>query len=181
MSTVHFGISNCHFAIKKTANYYTPPVPMPGAIGMSVDPDINIITANVRTAIGTTSEHPTDIIDGGKKITLDIASLPIEFLTGILGYVQDDNGVLVEGKQVYVPFALLYETQTNSTSTRYSLIECVCKKPKYDCTTMSNSVSVNTRQLEIMSYPCIDTGYYGKSISKNINQTVFANWFKNVY
>ena len=181
MSTVHFGISNCHVAIKKAANYYAPPVPMPGAIGMSVDPDINIITANVRTAHGTTAERPTDIIDNGKKIILDIASLPIDFLIGILGYVQDDNSVLIEGKQIYVPFALLYETQTNSTSTRYSLIECVCKKPKYDCTTMSNSVSVNTRQLEIMSYPCIDTGYYGKSISKNINQTVFANWFKKVY
>lgn len=180
MSEIHFGVENCYFSVLAAGEYNTP-VAMPGAVAMSVKPDTEIVTTNVRTNSKTIVERPIGFADRCKNISLEVVSLPCEFLTQILNYEIDNNGVLIEKKQQKVVFALLYETRKNGKRVRHLMSECVCNKPEYDCTTLSNTTSVNTRKLNIVSYPNLVTGTYGKAISENENETIFDDWFCKIY
>lgn len=180
MSEIHFGIENCHFSVLAAGAYNTP-VAMPGAVAINIRSDTEIVTTNVRTGSKAIIERPVGIADKCKNISLEIVSLPYEFLTQVLNYETDANGIFVEKRQRTVIFALLFETKNGSSKTRHSMLECVCNKPEYDCTTLSNRISVNTRKLDIVSYPSLITENYGKSVSENENKTIFDNWFNAVY
>jgi hypothetical protein len=97
-----------------------------------------------------------------------------------LGYEQDEKGIRSKGEQVIQPFALLYETKTDNVRVRHSLLNCVCAKPEFDCTTLAGSIKADTRKLKIYSYMKTSKKSYGNFIYDD-GGNCFENWFNNVY
>ena len=172
------GFKNFHYCLR-TAN--AVPVPMPGAVRLTREPQMNEIKI-VPNAVGAPEEYVIGHREGVIRLGLEVVSLPQSFLTDGLGYTIDANGVLVENGHPVVHFALLYETQsTDSGAARHCYYDCVCKKPKYDVTTLSGSSRFDTRTLEIIANRDIfGTGAFKKSVGEASTAT-FAAWFNSLY
>lgn len=170
---VHFGIENCHYCLRNSA-----PVKMPGAVSLSKESGADLVTKKIRLASGIIIEKPVAVTQNAAKVSLEIASLPLPFLTDILGYEIDSSGVLIEYQQLKaVPFTLLFETQADTGNIRMQYCECYCPKPSFTVTTVGENVTISTRKLELIS-----TGSpISKSITAKQNQTVYDNWFGGVY
>lgn len=178
MGNAHWGFRNFHYCLR-TAN--AVPVPMPGAVRLTREPELQEIKI-VPNAIGAPQEYVIGHRDGVIRLGLEVVSLPVSFLTDILGYTTDANGVLAEGGHPSVHFALLYETRnTGAGAVRHCYYDCVCKKPKYDVTTLSGSSKFDTRTLEIIANRDIyGSGAYKKSVGEDSAAT-FAAWFDSLY
>lgn len=177
MGNAYCGFKNFHYCLR-TAN--AVPVPMPGAVRLTREPDLSEIKIVPDTA-GSCSEYVAAYRDKVIKLGLEIVSLPVSFLTDVLGYTTDANGVLIEGEHPAVHFALLYETR-GGVITRHSYLDCVCRKPKFDATTLSGSAKFDTRSLEIVANRDIfGMGKYKKSVTEEQSASVFAAWFNALY
>ena len=178
MSDAYCGFRNFHYCLR-TAN--AVPVAIPGAIRLSRDP----MSDEVKIFPGVPGA-PIDYIvgyhDKGIKLGLEIVTLPQQFLIDVLGYELTD-GVLIEGEHPIVHFALLFETQNaGGEPVRHSYLDCVCKKPKYDVTTLAQSSRIDTRKLELIANKDIYGSLkYKKSVTASQNLTVFNNWFNQLY
>lgn len=180
-SKVNCGFKNFYFAPYK-AGLANAPIPFPGAIKLSHKPECDTVRLNVRTDKGMIS-NTQRVIGKGKTAALEVVSLPISFLTDILGYFYDDNNILCEGVQETMRFALLYETSNMGNPIRYCLPECICSKPTFDVSTLADSISADTRTLDIVINPYLhnDRYIYSKSITEDNNKTIFDDWFNKVY
>lgn len=180
MPLIHCGIENCHFSLFDESGTYSTPVPMTGAVSLNVKTDVNISNVKVHLSDGTVATQPAEADEEYKEIELEVASLPDDFLSQILGYEQNKWGIWAEKKQKIQPFALLCETSSDNVRVRRSFLNCVCAKPEFDCTTLAGSVKADTRKLKIYAYVQQSTGYYSKFIYDD-GSARFENWFKNVY
>ncbi len=177
MRDAYCGFKNFHYCLR-TAN--AVPVPMPGAVRLTREPNMQEIKI-VPNIIGAPAEYVAAYRDNGLRLGLEIVSLPVSFLTDVLGYTIDANGVLIEGEHPAVHFALLYETR-GGVITRHSYLDCVCRKPKFDATTLSGSAKFDTRSLEIVANRDIfGSGKYKKSVTEEQSASVFAGWFNALY
>lgn len=179
MGNAHCGFKNFHYCLR-TAN--AVPVPMPGAVRLTREPDMQELKI-VPNVIGKPTEYVSAYIDKGIKLGLEIVSLPVSFLTDVLGYTIDANGVLVENEHPAVHFALLYETHmTSGDMIRHSYLDCVCRKPRFDASTLSGSSRIETRSLELVANRDIfGSRAIKKSIAKETNAAVFNSWFSALY
>jgi phi13 family phage major tail protein len=158
------------------------PVAIPGAVKLSRDPQMEEITITPNI-VGAPTEYTVGYRDKGIKLDLEIVNLPLSFLTDVLGYTVTSSGILIENEHPLVHFALLYENQnTDGTAVRHSYPDCVCEKPKFDVTTLSNNFSIDTKKLNIIANKDIfGSGCYKKSITAEQNATIYNNWFNQVY
>ncbi|MGF2525966.1 hypothetical protein ACQUW0_26965, partial [Ralstonia pseudosolanacearum] len=64
----------------------------------------------------------------------------------------------------------------------HSYLDCVCRKPKFDVTTLSASPRIDTQKLEVIANRDIfGTGKYQKSVKASDNSTIYNNWFSQLY
>ena len=156
------------------------PIALPGAMKISIKPKTTSRTVTARLDSGNVTER-TETYGAGSTATLSIISLPDSFLTDVLGYIKGADNVLIEGDRKIVHFSLLYETQGLIEPTRHILLDCVCSKPDFDVTTMSNNIGIDARTLSITCDPHIDSttkkAYYHKSVKRSENSTLYDNWF----
>ena len=178
MSDAFCGFRSFHYCLR-TAN--AAPVALPGAIRLSREPVTDEVKI-VPDIPGAPVEYVAGYHDKGIKLDLEIVALPQAFLTDVLGYALID-GVLIEGEHPFVHFALLYETQNaGGEPVRHSYLDCVCRKPKFDVTTLSRSPKIDTRKLELIANKDIfGTMKYKKSVTASQNSTVYNNWFNQLY
>lgn len=173
------GFRNFHYCLRTGA---AAPVALPGAIKLGREPNMEPITITPNIP-GTPTEYTVGYRDKGLKLDLEIVSLPQSFLTDVLGYTVDSNGILIENEHPIVHFALLYETQdTAGFAVRHSYMDCVCEKPKFDASTMSGNFSIDTKKLSlVVNKDIFGTKSYKKSITAAQNATVYNNWFNTLY
>lgn len=173
------GFRNFHYCLRTGA---AAPVALPGAIRLGREPNMEpiVITPNIT---GNPTEYTVGYRDKGMKLDLEIVSLPQSFLTDVLGYTIGSNGIIIENEHPIVHFALLYETQdTAGFAVRHSYMDCVCEKPKFDVTTLSNSFSIDARKFSlVVNKDIFGVKCYKKSITAAQNETIFNDWFNRLW
>ena len=178
---VKFGLNKVHYA-KITAwsddgvPTFATPVRIPGAVSLSIDANgenenfyaDNIVYYVINNNAGYTGD-------------LEIALIPTEFATEILGEVLDTKGVLVERNDVEPQqFALLFEFDGDKNHIRHVMYCCTASRPKTESSTKEESTEVKTETLSLKATALPD-GLVKSKTCENTDETTYNNWYKAVY
>lgn len=142
---VQFGLSNVHYAkIKDTEGTYDTPVPVKGAVSLSLD-----IEGDSSKFYADNAAYFATNKNDGYTGTLEVAYAEQKMLTDLLDY-KDDGGLLLEFSDSQpVPFALMFEIDGNVNKQRFVLYNCTLARPKTDAKTTEGTVEPNTMSLEL--------------------------------
>ncbi len=142
---VQFGLSNVHYAkIKDTEGTYDTPVPVKGAVSLSLD-----IEGDSSKFYADNAAYFATNKNDGYTGTLEVAYAEQKMLSDLLDY-KDDGGLLLEFSDSQpVPFALMFEIDGNVNKQRFVLYNCTLARPKTDAKTTEGTVEPNTMSLEL--------------------------------
>lgn len=177
---VKFNICNVHYALHQTDENgnitFATPVPMPGAVSISLDPngEPSIFYAD-GYAYYTISNNM------GYEGDLELAMVPDSFRTDVLKESLDGNNVLVEDASVETAnFALLFEFDGDVKKIRHVLYNCSAARPTIESSTNEDEIEVQTETLAITASP-LEGGYVKARTSDATSDTAYADWYKSVY
>ena len=115
---VKFGLSNVHIAkLTETEEgiTYGTPFPVPGAVGLTAEPE-----GDTTPFYADNIKYFIAVANNGYTGDLEIAMTPKEFLTQILGQLEDTNGALIESaNDVNARFALMGEIEGDVKKRRF--------------------------------------------------------------
>ena len=177
---VKFNICNVHYA-KLTVSpegeiSYETPVPMPGAVSLSLDPNGE---PSVFYADGYA--YYTVNNNQGYEGDIEMALVPESFREDILKETKDANKVLIEDANVETEkFALLFEFDGDIKKIRHVLYSCVATRPKIESSTKEEEIEVKTETLSIKASP-LSGGYVKARTSDETTTEAYENWYKSVY
>lgn len=177
---VKFNICNVHYA-KLTVTpegeiSYETPVPMPGAVSLSLDPNGE---PSVFYADGYA--YYTVNNNQGYEGDIEMALVPESFREDILKETKDANKVLIEDANVETEkFALLFEFDGDIKKIRHVLYSCVATRPKIESSTKEEEIEVKTETLSIKASP-LSGGYVKARTSDETTAEAYENWYKSVY
>lgn len=177
---VKFNICNVHYA-KITIDEeglitYGTPVPMPGAVSISLDPN-----GEPSNFYADGYAYYTISNNMGYEGDLELAMVPEEFRVEILGEELDKNKVLSENsKTESVNFALLFEFDGDIKKIRHILYNCAAARPNIESATNEDEIEVQTETLALTATPLSD-GYVKARTGDTTELTVYENWYKSVY
>ena len=168
---VKFNIRNVHYALLTKSDdgevTYGTPVPMPGAVSISLDPD--------GYAYYTINNNQ------GYEGDLELALVPESFRTDVLKESLDANNVLVEDATVETgKFALLFEFDGDINKIRHVLYNCTAARPTIESATKEDEIEVKTETLSITASP-LDGGYVKERTSDSTSAAAYDGWYKTVY
>ena len=182
---IKYGLKNVYYAVAtlaadNSATYGTP-VALPGAVSLSME------------AQGESTIFHADNIDywvgggnSGYEGDLELALIPEDFKTDVLGYAEDSKGVLFEDVNAEaVHFALLFQFEGDQKATRHVLYNCTATRPSVSSSTKEDSVEPGTESLSLTAKSIYDDNLdkdIVKSESKaDTDSTVYDGWFSAVY
>lgn len=173
-------IRNVHYAlltIAEDGSYsFGTPVPMPGAVSLSMDPNGE---PSVFYADGYA--YYTISNNQGYEGDLELAMVPDSFRTDVLKENLDKNKVLVEEASVATEqFALLFEFDGDINKIRHVLYNCSAARPTIESTTTEDEIEVKTETLSIKASP-LQNGLVKARTSATTTSTAYDNWYKSVY
>lgn len=178
---VKFGLKNCHYA-KATLDMatgdvsYQTPVPIPGAVNLSMDPE-----GESEPFYADDMIYYQTAANNGYSGDLEMALLPDSFRKDILHDTEDSNGVLVEdAKAEPEHFALLFEFSGDQKKIRHALYYCTAARPTLEGKTVEDSKSPQTETLALSASP-LPNGYVKVKTGEQTTDTVYADWYKSVY
>ena len=161
---IRYGIKNCYYAVATinsttgTATYGTPAA-LPGAVNLSLD------------AQGDTNKFYADNIvyfvsaaNNGYEGSLELAKIPDEFLTNVLGFVKDGSSVLVESADApVVHFALTFQFEGDQHAKRHVLYNCTATRPALSGATKEDSITPQTETIDISA-----TTVFNAALNKDV-------------
>lgn len=176
---VEFGLSNVFYAVKD-GDTYTTPVPIKGGVKMTTDPQ-----SDSSTFYADNGGYFVSTVNSGRTGTLTIARAPKQFLIDCLGWMVDDNGIVLEtadGKNAEV--ALLYQVETDQDAEKFVLYDVTFSAAKNEHNTKEDKSDPDTVDLDFTAIPVdfelggavrkVIGGYVEKASSK------YADWTTNV-
>ena len=183
---VKFGLQNVYWAKinewgedpdgNKTVPAYGPSKHLPGAVSLSID-------ANGENE----NFYADDIVyyvisnNSGYEGDLEIALIPTDFSTDILGEILDSNGVLVERNDDEVSqFALLFEFTGDKRKIRHVLYCCSASRPATEGQTTEDSKEVKTETISIKA-SALPNGLVKAKTCESTDASTYDGWYKNVY
>ena len=149
---VKFGIKNVHiFPIDSWTGdvpTYGSVIKVPGTVNLSLDQqgDTNDFYAD-------NIKYYTSVANNGYAGTLEVAVIPDEFRTKILGYLTDDNDVLVEDIVEPKHFAMTFEEDGDQIGTKFVLYNGTASRPSLNKSTTTESKEPSTQELNISFAP----------------------------
>lgn len=174
-----YGLCNAHYAKILSTGGFARPASLPAAVSLSLNDNSDFM---VVSAVGIQS--PIGIKEAYKSGELETASLPLAFLTDILGY-KYQNGMLFEGEKKAEHFALLFESEDSGLPERFVYYDCIAFVPELSRETIGDSVNIKDDKLKIaVSRPLarLLRGFdadYKAQVSKG--EQAFDTWFDEVY
>ncbi|MED9917252.1 MAG: major tail protein, partial [[Eubacterium] siraeum] len=112
---------------------------------------------------------------------LEIALIPTDFSTDILGEILDSNGVLVERNDDEVSqFALLFEFTGDKRKIRHVLYCCSASRPATEGQTTEDSKEVKTETISIKA-SALPNGLVKAKTCESTDASTYDGWYKNVY
>ena len=132
---------------------------------------------------GDNSTRP--IIAYSNEGDFEVAKLPDDVLTDILGYIEDTNGVLVEdaGASV-VHFAMAFQFEGDAHAKRHVLYNCTATRPAVASATKAESIEPQTETITVTA-----TSIFNASLQEEIvkasctptESTQYNAWLTTVY
>ena len=177
---VKFNICNVHYAIVRlnidgTATFDTP-VPMPGAVSISLDPN-----GEPKNFYADGYAYYTISNNMGYEGDLELALIPESFRRDVLKETIDSNGVLIESSNVETEnFALLFEFDGDVRKIRHVMYYCSASRPTIESQTNEDEIEVKTEKLTIKAAP-LGNGLVKAKTGDDTNDEVYLNWYSEVY
>ena len=177
---VKFNIRNVHYAkltVSETGEVtFAKPVPMPGAVSLSLDPNGE---PSVFYADGYA--YYTISNNQGYEGDLELALVPESFRTDILKETMDSNSVLIEDATVETEkFALLFEFDGDVKKIRHVLYNCIASRPTIESSTKEDEIEVKTETLSITASP-LSGGSVKARTSDTTTEEAYEGWYQAVY
>ena len=180
INKVKFGLSNVHIwkieseeADKTT--YATKAIRLPGAVNLTL-----AIEGNDNTFYADDIPYFQVYANNGYSGDLEIAIIPDEFTTEILGQLKDENGAIVESADdVISPFAMSFEFQGDKKRTRNVLYKVVASRPNDDHSTVTDTKEPQTDTLSIKAVPRASDKYVKARIKEG--DTGYDTFYDKVY
>ena len=162
---VKFNLCNVHYAIVKlntdgTATFETP-VPMPGAVSLSLDPN-----GEPNNFFADGYAYYTISNNMGYDGELELALIPESFRKDILKETLDSNGVLIEN--------------SNVETANFALLFCSASRPTIESQTNEDEIEVKTEKLSIKAAP-LGNGLVKAKTGDDTTDAVYLNWYSEVY
>ena len=150
---VKFNICNVHYALfdksEEGVIKYKTPVPMPGAVSISLDPN-----GEPESFYADGIEYYTISNNMGYDGDLEIALIPESFRTDVLMEKSDSNKVLIESSNSETAnFALLFEFDGDQKKIRHVMYNCSAARPTLEGETNEESREVQPETLSIQARP----------------------------
>jgi phi13 family phage major tail protein len=155
---------------------YGVPVPLPGAVSLSLDPNGE---PSVFYADGYA--YYTISNNMGYEGDLELALVPDSFRSDVLKESLDTNKVLVENSGVETSnFALLFEFDGDVKKIRHVLYNCSAARPTIESATNEDEIEVQTEKLSIKATP-LANGCVKAKTGEDTTDTVYTKWYDAVY
>ena len=182
---IKYGIRNvtlfpATIAADGSATYGTA-IPVPGAVSLSLDQQ-----GETNKFYADNIVYYTSVANNGYEGDFEVAKLPDDVLTDILGYIEDTNGVLVEdaGAPV-VHFAMAFQFEGDAHARRHILYNCTMNRPSVSGATKEESIEPQTETVTITA-----TTVWNATLQKDVvkasateadSATAYAAWFTTAY
>lgn len=177
---VKFNVCNVHYALVTVddsgAVTFGKPVPMPGAVSLSLD-------ANGEPSNFYADGYAYYTISNnmGYDGDLELAMVPESFRTDVLKESLDSNSVLVENANVETAnFALLFEFDGDVKKIRHVLYNCSAARPGIESKTNEDEIEVQTETLSITATP-LSNGWVKAKTGDSTTDAVYEGWYEKVY
>lgn len=181
---IKYGISHCYYAVATIAANgsatYDTPVALPGAVSLSLDAqgDTNIFHAD-------NIAYYTSVANNGYEGELELAKIPDDFLTDVLGYTADKNGVLFEDADApVVHFALTFQFEGDAHARRHVLYNCTASRPSISGSTKEESIEPQTETINITATTVYVAAYdanVSKASATPTESTQYNAWNTTIY
>ena len=179
---IKFGLSNVHIAKMNIgedgAITYGTPFKVPGAVNLSLDAE-----GESEPFYADNMKFWESFANNGYSGELEIAKLPEEFETEILGQTKDSNGAIIENiNDTISPFAFMYQIEGDQTGTRFCYYNTTVSRPSTEAATTEDTKTPNTDTLSITTSARTDTGDVRSKLpySKE-NKEIYNKFFDKVY
>ena len=179
---IKYGLKNvvcAKYTIKTDGTYeYATPFKIPGAVSLSLS-----------TSGDSNDFFADDVIynssnaNQGYEGDLEIALIPEQFKTDILGEIKDSNGALIENADAEQNgFALGFEVSGDVKARRTWFYNCNASRPNVDAKTKEKSISPSTEKLTIKAMPRLND-HAIKVVMEltDSNKTKYDSFFSEVY
>ncbi len=177
---VKYNLRNVHYAklLTNTAEgaTYETPVPMEGAVSMSLSAD-----GEPEDFYADGYAYFTISNNTGYSGDLELAMIPESFLTDILKEEKDEKGILLENANAVTEnFALLMEFDGDQTTIRHVCYCCSVSRPNIESATKEESIEVKTETLTLNISP-LACGYVKGKTGDDVDSDIHKNWYNSVY
>jgi phi13 family phage major tail protein len=147
---VRYGLRNAYYAkLDEAAGTYGSPVRLPGAVALELTPEgeeTPFYADDIKYFVATANNGYTG--------SLELAYLSDDAKIDLLGFEEDDNGLVVEGPDdTQSPFALLYEVQGDVAGRRYAFFNVRMSRPSESRATKGESTTPKTESANITVLP----------------------------
>lgn len=181
---IKYGLRNVYYAVATIAAdgsaTYGTPKRIPGAVNLSLDAQ-----GETEPFYADDVEYYVSIANDGYEGDLEIAMVPEDFRTDVLGDFEDANGVMIEDADApVVHFALLFQFAGDVHSKRHVMYNCVAARPSVTGATKEANITPQTETLTLTA-----ATIYVPAMEKNVvkarvtpdEATQYNAWFNNVY
>lgn len=187
---VKFGLKNVYvFKATETTDpvtgeittSYGSPIKWDGAVNLTLDP------AGSEDSNFDADDMVYYVVQGqntGYTGTFESALVPTEVLTDLLGFVADDDDVLVESKDdVRSYFAMTFEVNGDKAARRYVLYRCMLGRMSINGATITSdsAPTPQTDSVNITITPRPDDGLVKCRTGANTSDATFNAWNSSVY
>lgn len=177
---VKFNICNVHYALFDKAEEgvikYKAPVPMPGAVSISLGPN-----GEPESFYADRIEYYTISNNMGYDGDLEIALIPESFRTDVLMEKSDSNKVLIESSNSETAnFALLFEFDGDQKKIRHVMYNCSAARPTLEGEINEESRVVQLETLSIQARP-LPNGNVKVRTGEETTKETYDGWYKSVY
>lgn len=176
---IKFGLSNVHiFPITKddaAGTTYGEAFAIPGAVSLSMNAEGSkdpFYADNVAYYVGTSNN--------GYSGDFEMAQIPEEFLTKIIGQNLSDKGVLMENAMdKNTSFAMAFQFEGDVNATRHILYKCTATRPNVEGETIGEKIEPKTEKFSFSAVPRISD----KNVKARCESTseVYADFFTKPY
>lgn len=181
---VRFGLSNVHYAVltEGTTNAWAAPVAVPGAVNISVDP--NVASSDFYADNVT---YFRTFANNGYNCTLEMARISEQMLSDVWGITADTTGVIREksGTQPK-PFALMFQVEGDQDEELYLFYRCLpSSKPTEGSQTTEETAEPVTQSFDFSALPLVtgaaaQLGLIKAKTGASATTAVKSGWFSAV-
>ena len=185
---VKYGLKNVHYALVTettqsgvTTSSYGSLKALSGAVSLSLS---NNSEKSVFRA--DNEDYFVSYGNGSYEGDLEVARVNEDFLKDVLGYVADDDNILVESADAMKAtkyFAMVFEFDGDQHATQHCLYKCSCSRPSIASQTTGENgqIEPQTETLTITAVPRADSDHYIHIQTQDTTSTaVIAAWYSAV-